>query len=207
MGFSSLLFFALSCVLGRFGFIFPPKDRHWSGLPSGGLLLRADADTFDHYSVKVSGSSGRACYVQTHVSFCCSLFVSTFKPRTCAKGGQLAYIQGTFFHPLKWHRRNGDIKWCFCFFRRFNLSLLVLRAAACFERCLVISGVFKGAGISQISGIVRKNKGIHHPQDTRLLDKTRLRERNQQIHPWKMGLRQQDAVLTSLHWTQLIFPP
>lgn len=69
------------------------------------------------------------------------------------------------------------------FFWRFNLSLFVLRAAACFERCLVISRVFKGAGISQISGIVRKNKGIHHPQDTRLLDKRRLREGNQQIHP------------------------
>lgn len=64
------------------------------------------------------------------------------------------------------------------FFWRFNLSLFVLRAAACFERCLVISRVFKGAGISQISGIVRKNKGIHHPQDARLLDKRRLKPAN-----------------------------
>lgn len=206
MGFSSLLFCALSCVLGCFGSIFPPKDGHWSGLPSG-RLLPIDADTLDHCPVNAgsvaSGSSGRVCYIPKHLSFCCSSFAATFKPCTSTTGGQLA----SFFHPLKWQRRNGDVKWCFASFWRFNLSLFVLRAAACFERCLAISRVFKGAGISQISGIVRKNKGIHHPQDTRLLDKRRLRERNQQIHPWKMCLRQQDAVLTSLHWSRLIFPP
>lgn len=69
------------------------------------------------------------------------------------------------------------------FFWQFNLPLFSLRAAGCFERCLVISRVFKGAGIIQISGIVRKNKGIYHPQDTHLLDKRRLRKRKQKIHP------------------------
>lgn len=168
MGFSSLLYFALSCVLGCFGYIFPPKQpliRPAIGMPPSARRCRHTWSLLVKAASVASTSSGRA------------------------------YIQGTFLH----QRRSGDVKWCFFCFSRFNLSLFVLREAGCFERCLVISGVFKGAGISQISGIVRKHKGIHHPQDTHLLDKRRMRKRNQQIHSWKMCLRQQDAVLTSLH--------
>lgn len=65
------------------------------------------------------------------------------------------------------------------------ISLFLLRAAGFFELCLVISRVFKGAGISQMSGIVMKNQGNHDPQGTHLLDKRRLRKRELNSPPLK----------------------